>query len=324
MISVVIPVYNVEDYLPQCLDSVISQSYTNLEIILIDDGSRDSSGKICDEYALRDSRIRVIHQQNQGLSAARNAGIEIATGAYILFLDSDDCLPAGSLNHLRTIASDREADYVAGTFNRLKEDGQLIPARLRDPINGIEVYTERQKMENYICVPKQSNSVCGKLFARELFSEIRFPVGKLFEDIFVTYRLVHAAKCIALSQEPSYIYRWRANSIMHRSCSRRDFDAVEGRLGEQRFVLEHYPDMEHHTNVRVFSTAFALLIRSANGGLGDRELDRRIQILMRKHLRNYLKCRANRKKKLLATIAFCNINLARFVIRTFAQSTAED
>lgn len=324
MISVVIPVYNVEDYLPQCLDSVISQSYTNLEIILIDDGSRDSSGKICDEYALQDSRIRVIHQQNQGLSAARNAGIEIATGKYIIFVDSDDYLPGGTIEHLHSTAVAYQADFVAGTFLRLSKDGKLSPNRLRDPIVGVEVYTGRQKMENYICIPKQTNSVWGRLFARELFNEIRFPVGRLFEDVFVTCKLVHEAQRIALTEVPTYVYRKRANSISLRTCSHKDFDVVEGRLEEQRFVLQHYPDMAHHTNVRVFSTVLALIIRSAKGGLGDRKLDRQMQYLVRKYLRNYLKCRANRKKKLLATIAFCNINLARFVIRTFAQSAAED
>lgn len=324
MISVIVPVYNVEDYLHQCVDSIINQSYTDLEIILVDDGSKDNSGKICDEYAQQDSRIRVIHQQNQGLSAARNAGIDICTGEYILFVDSDDYLPEGILDLLHTIAVEHESDFVAGTFFRLSDDGILTPARLRDPIKGVEVYTGRQKMENYICVPKQTNSVWGKLFARELFQQIRFPVGKLFEDVFVTYQLVHNAKRIALTQEPSYIYRRRANSITLRACSRKDFDVVEGRLQEQRFVLDHYPDMEHHTNVRVFSTVFGLIIRSAKGGLDDRALDRKMQVLVRKYLRNYLKCRANRKKKLLARIAFLNINLARVFIRIFTPNMTED
>lgn len=324
MISIVVPVYNVEAYLADCLDSLLAQSYTDFEIVLVNDGATDSSPAICQDYAARDGRIRLIHQANGGLSAARNTGIEHARGEYLLFVDSDDLLPDGALEMLHSVAVEQNADFVAGTFLRLFEDGRIRPARLRDPIHGVEVYTGFDKMDNYIRVPKQSNSVAGKLFARDLFAQIRFPVGKLFEDIYVTYQLVHNARRIALCEKPSYIYRRRGDSIMLRPCSRRDFDAVEGRLAEENFVLAHYPTLAHHTHVRVFSTVFALIVRSAAGGLGDRELDRRMQKLVRKYLKNYLKCRASRKKKLVAVLAWVHIDLARFVVRSYARGLAEE
>lgn len=324
MISIVVPVYNVEKYLRECLDSLLGQEFQDCEILLVNDGSTDLSPAICQEYAARDGRVRVIHQENQGLSAARNTGIEAAQGEYLLFVDSDDYLPEGALSTLHALAVEHHADFVAGIFLRLLENGNIRPARLRDPIHGAEVYTGDAKMDNYIRVPKQTNSVTGKLFARELFREIRFPVGKLFEDVFVTYRLVHAAKCLVLTETPSYVYRKRAGSIAMRPCTDRDYDAVEGRLQEEAFVLKHYPEMEHHTHVRVFSTVFQLVIRSAFGRIQDPEKRRNMQRLVRRYLRNYLKCRAARKKKLLAILAFVHLDLARLAVKLYMKNLAEE
>ena len=324
MISIVVPVYNVEKYLRECVDSLLAQDFQDCEILLVDDGSTDSSGDMCDAYARQDGRIRVIHQENQGLSGARNTGIEAAQGEYLLFVDSDDYLPEGTLSTLHALAVEHDADFVAGTFLRLFENGSLRPPRMRDPIHGVEVYTGYDKMDNYIRVPKQTNAVWGKLFARELFHETRFPVGKLFEDVYVTYQLVHDARRIVLTEKPSYVYRRRAGSIALRPCSDRDYDVVEGRLQEQAFVLKHYPEMEHHTCVRVFSTVFQLVIRSAGGKISDPEKWKNMQRLVRKYLPNYLKCRAARKKKLLAVVAWVNLDLARLAVKLYMKNLMEE
>lgn len=324
MISIVVPVYNVEEYLRECVDSVLQQTYGDFEIILVNDGSTDSSPAICAEYAQRDGRVRLIHQENQGLSAARNTGIDAARGEYLLFLDSDDYLPEGTLENLHGLAVAHNADFVTGPFLRLFENGSIRPARMRDPIHGVEVYTGYDKMDNYIRVPKQTNSVWGKLFARELFSEIRFPVGKLFEDVFVTYRLVHNAKRLVLTEKPSYVYRKRAGSIALRPCTDRDYDVVEGRLQEQAFVLEHYPELAHHAHVRMFSTVFQLVIRSAGGKISDKEKWKNMQRLVRKYLPNYLKCRAAKKKKMLAMLAFVNLDLARLAVKVYIKNLPEE
>lgn len=324
MISIVVPVYNVEKYLRECVDSLLAQDFQDCEILLVDDGSTDSSGDMCDAYARQDGRIRVIHQENQGLSGARNTGIEAAQGEYLLFVDSDDYLPEGTLSTLHALAVEHDADFVAGTFLRLFENGSLRPPRMRDPIHGVEVYTGYDKMDNYIRVPKQTNSVWGKLFARELFRETRFPVGKLFEDVYVTYQLVHDAKRIVLTEKPSYVYRRRAGSIALRPCSDRDYDVVEGRLQEQAFVLKHYPEMEHHTCVRVFSTVFQLVIRSAGGKISDPVKWKNMQRLVRRYLPNYLKCRAARKKKLLAVLAWVNLDLARLAVKLYMKNLMEE
>lgn len=307
MISVIVPVYNVQDYLEECLESLLAQTYTDMEILLVNDGSTDSSPAICEAYAAEDNRIRVIHQENQGLSGARNTGIGASKGEYLFFLDSDDYLPLDALGILYAIAQETGADYVAGTSLRKSENGEIKLVHLHDRVQGLEVYTGRDKMYNYIHTPKMTASACGKLYARELFREISFPVGKLYEDVATTYRLVHAAKCLALTENPTYVYRKREGSIMLSKCSSRDFSLIEGKLSEKEFVLRHYPELEHDTHVRIFTSILALVAR---GGLGDRELHRKMQDLARKYLKNYMKCRARKEKKAFAILIAVNINLA--------------
>lgn len=312
MITIVVPVYNVEVYLKECVDSLLAQTYGDFEIILVNDGSTDSSPAMCDAYAAQDSRIRVIHQENKGLSGARNTAIEAARGEYLIFVDSDDYLPLDTLEILHSIAQETGADYVAGYSLAKRENGKVELILLRDEVKGVEVYTGKDKMYNYVRTPKMTASACGKLYTRELFREIRFPAGKLYEDVHTTYRLVHEAKCMALTEKATYVYRKREGSIMHHKCTARDFDVVEGRLLEESFMAEHYPELAHDTHVRVFASSLALVLR---GGLGDKNMHRKMQVLARKYLKNYLKCRAKKEKKLLAVLMAVNINLAILAAR---------
>lgn len=312
MISVVVPVYNVQDYLQECLDSLIAQTYKDFEVILVNDGSTDSSPAMCEEYAARDTRFRVLHQENKGLSGARNTGIEAAQGEYLFFLDSDDYLPLDTLEILHAVAMETGADYVAGTSLRKYGDKKEERLRIRDEVHGVEVYTGTEKMYYYIKRPKMTSSACGKLYAKELFREIQFPVGRLYEDVATTYRLVYAAERIAFTEKSTYVYREREGSIMKRKCTSRDFDLIKGRLEEKSFVLQHFPEFEHDTHVRVFASTLSLVAR---GGLGDAELHRKMQALARKYLKNYLKCRASREKKMFAVLMAVNINLACFASR---------
>ncbi|MGN1326481.1 MAG: glycosyltransferase family 2 protein, partial [Clostridia bacterium] len=124
-ITVIMPVYNVEKYLEEAIDSVIYQTYQNLEIILIDDGSTDNSGNICDEYAKKDSHIKVIHQENKGLSGARNTGLDIATGEYIMFIDSDDIFPKDACEKMLKFMEEKDADYIVGNYTNMSEEGEI-------------------------------------------------------------------------------------------------------------------------------------------------------------------------------------------------------
>jgi glycosyltransferase involved in cell wall biosynthesis len=214
LISIIVPVYKVEAYLSRCVDSIVAQTYKNLDIILVDDGSPDNSGKICDEYAEKDNRITVIHQANGGLSDARNAGIAVAKGSYLTFLDIDDWVPP---------------EYIAYLYDLLKETGSAISLCnfLKTTTEELPQVTEPEMvtvMKNDAILAKyidlgddfhpQLVMACGKLFEASLFETIRFPVGRLHEDEFTTYKLFHFAPQTVLSKKPLYYYWQREDSIM--------------------------------------------------------------------------------------------------------------
>jgi glycosyltransferase involved in cell wall biosynthesis len=211
LISVIVPVYKVGAYLNKCVDSVLGQSYGNFELILIDDGSPDRCGEICDEYAARDSRVRVIHKENGGLSAARNSGIEIARGDYLTFLDSDDWIHGLYLERLRDLLFTASADIAAGNF--ICTAGEDREVGLTNP--KVEVFSNLEALEQltgrlYV----QMVIACAKLYKRDLFTGIRFPPGKFHEDEFTTHKLLYKAAKIVVTSEQLLYYRQREDSIM--------------------------------------------------------------------------------------------------------------
>ena len=176
LISIIIPVYKVEPFLRECLDSIVSQTYQNLEIILVDDGSTDGSGAICDEYAARDGRIIVIHQENQGISGARNAGLDIASGDYVLFVDSDDRIEPFTCECALKAAIGQQADLVSFGYKVIYESGKS--REVVAPASGIQ--DKRQVMQELVWQRGNfRDSAWNKLFARKLFDDIRFPEGKV-------------------------------------------------------------------------------------------------------------------------------------------------
>ena len=209
LISVVIPVYNVEKYLSQCLESVINQNYRKLEILVVDDGSTDKSGSICDEYAEKDNRITVFHTTNHGLSAARNYALNRATGEYIAFLDSDDWLEADAYQFLCTEAQSTGADIVHFRFyqeyvNRTMES---TGSKNRFVVEGDEV------LRSLVLKKKISDDVWDKFYKANLFHTIRYPKGKIFEDKAVTYQLIRKSKKLVYLPDCLIHYRNRNNSL---------------------------------------------------------------------------------------------------------------
>ena len=202
LISVIVPVYNVEDYLAACINSIIAQSYSNLEIILIDDGSTDSSGKICDKFASTDTRIRVIHKQNGGLSDARNHGIDIATGYYIIFVDSDDTITPDAIATLYSLASEHNAAIAMATFDtRRNNSGTTME------LTGIEAAKRMLYQDNI------DASACGKLFSVKLFQKARFTKGIFYEDLDFMMKVVPSTSKVVWIDRPLYHYTMRPTSI---------------------------------------------------------------------------------------------------------------
>lgn len=210
-ISVIIPVYNVASYLEECLNSVTSQSYTDLEIILIDDGSTDHSGAICDQFASKDNRIKVIHQKNAGAAAAKNAGLRAATGAYLSFVDSDDYLEPGAFQLMANCLEKYDADVVQCAYRDLFTDGSFSTINR----NTTEIYTA----EEYLCRYTTDWTSCllwDKLYKRTLFEGVFFEEGHIIDDEFFTYQGIMNAQRVVYTPEIIYYYRKRKSSVTAR------------------------------------------------------------------------------------------------------------
>ena len=225
VISVIVPVYKVEDYLRECVDSILAQSFADFELILVDDGSPDSCGVICDEYAKIDSRVRVIHQENMGLSGARNTGIDVAVGEYITFIDSDDAVLDIYLEQLLICAKRFNSDVACCK----KEDFyEKIP-----PTNSIgKTYSCRciSAAESIISIYNDFDYVgiyaCAKLYKNSLFRNFRFPIGKIHEDQAVIPLVLYNANSVALIDLSAYLYRRRAGSITKSLFSEKRYDEL--------------------------------------------------------------------------------------------------
>lgn len=239
LISVIVPVYKVDKYLRKCIDSIINQTYKNLEIILVDDGSPDNCPKICDEYAKQDSRIKVIHKQNGGLSDARNAGMKIATGDYISFIDSDDWISNDTLYKLLDSAENYGADIAECNIYSV-EDNKIK----RYNNDKFAFYDDNYSiMQSYIKGYNIKTVVWNKLYKKEILDDIIFEVGKYNEDEFFTYRVLANAKRLVHIDFYGYYYLQRSNSIMGESYSLKKLDSLEGCSRRALFIKQNYPDL---------------------------------------------------------------------------------
>ena len=211
MISVIVPVYNVENYLDQCIQSILRQSYSDFELILVDDGSKDSSGMLCDEYKRKDSRIQVIHKKNGGLSDARNAGTQIARGSHVTYIDSDDYVSDDYLQVLYNLINQNNAD-LAVTGIKCFYDGVIIK---EDERTEERRYTGIEALKNVLYQKNMDTSACALLIPTKIALENPFPVGKYHEDDFTTYKYYLQADLVAVTTRKQYYYRQRKGSIMH-------------------------------------------------------------------------------------------------------------
>ncbi len=241
LISIIIPIYNVEKYLKECLDSILGQTYKNLEIILVDDGSPDNCGNICDEYLKKDSRIKVIHKTNGGLSDARNHGINIATGEYICFVDSDDYI---------------DKYYIEKLYMTIKKEGvklaQCNILRVDDEKNILKKIGYEKKVvksgkniikEQYGVHVIENTVVWNKMYAIELFKDIRFPVGKIHEDEFTTYKILYNLDKVAIIDDYLYYYRENDDSIMKQKFNIRNLDRLDAYKDKMYFFQKRETDI---------------------------------------------------------------------------------
>jgi len=236
MISVLVPVFNVEKYLRRCIESILSQTYKDIELILVDDGSQDCSGIICDEYAKKDSRIKVIHQENGGLSIARNSGLDIAQGEYIGFVDSDDYIHKDMYQTLYDTLTKNDVDlaicnYINDDDNNTRLWKDYHPQLVDDIITPYEALKRSINDLNYVVV-------WNKLFKREIFDDIRFPPGKIYQDNYVIPKAIYKCKKIATLSVPLYYYYLNMESITNQEYSIKNLDHVESTCMRIKFYEE--------------------------------------------------------------------------------------
>jgi len=277
-ISVIIPVYNVEKYLPTCMDSLLAQSYKDLEIILIDDGSPDDSGRLCDEYAARDARIRVIHQINGGAANAKNAGLRIATGYYLTFLDSDDYIETDAYEHMVSVLEECDADVLQCAYRDVfvgrKEDQYVLNERREF---SVENYLERYTTD-WTC-----GLLWDKLYKRVLFDGIFFEEGHVVDDEFFTYQGIMNAQKVVYDPHIIYNYRKRKSSATGNVNyqERTIGDRLDYLQQRRRKIAERYPTLkkkfdEHYMNMCLWLSVHPYI---------SKELLHRIRTLVKEYVK---------------------------------------
>lgn len=259
LISVIVPVYNVESYLPQCIDSILAQTYENLEIILVDDGSTDSSGRICEDYAGRDPRIKTIHKPNEGLADARNRGIQAARGVYCSFVDSDDHIAGDCIAYLYDMADTYGAQIAVCGYQKV-HNNDLVRASDPDGTNkAVSVYDTFNALSALLYQRGIITAAWGRLFRRELFNAIRFPKGRQHEDVAVMYRLFDQAETIAVGYERKYYYLQRPGSIVHSAFDGKRMDYIAFTRECIEYMQGRHPALVSAAVSRHFSACFELL-----------------------------------------------------------------
>ena len=254
LISIIIPVYKVEKYLEKCIESVLKQTYTNLEIFLIDDGSPDNCGKICDEYAKKDSRIEVIHKANGGLSDARNVGISKAKGRYIGFVDSDDYIKENMYEILLNLIKKYDADVSICNLYDVIDGNEYI----RNKENGIREYSRLDILKEVLLDKNIQSYAWNKLYKKELFDEVKYPIGKKYEDIGTTFYIFEKCNKIVVTSEPEYYYLKRSDSLVNNVTESTVFDYMELILQRYLYIYDNIKELKQYNDyylVRTLLTA---------------------------------------------------------------------
>lgn len=240
LISVVVPVYNVEQWLERCVYSICSQSYQNLEIILVDDGSTDNSGNICDELSKIDNRIKVIHKQNGGLSDARNAGLAETRGEYISFIDSDDWIEKEFIERLLNAIQQNSCDIAGCKYRKCSSE---IHENISREIEKLMIFDKIEAMSELIDNAKIEQVVWNKLYDRHIIQDIMFEKGKYHEDEFWSYQVIARINRYVSINYVGYNYFQRENSIMGVGYSTKRLDAIEAKNRRQKFLEDNMPEL---------------------------------------------------------------------------------
>ena len=317
-ISVIVPVYNVEAYLPRCIDSILAQSFRDFELLLIDDGATDSSGKICDEYVKKDERIRVFHKSNGGAADARNYGIGNARGAYLTFVDPDDYVVCNFLEALYCMIIKQQADVALVGMQDVydsKSDTNRMAGYGETVVNSSKEIVRRTLIRQPFGV-----SPCARLFKRKLFETRRFPVGKLYEDLITIPYVFSDCDKLVYSDAEMYCYFQRSTSAMHHPFYEKDMQVFDGLREILDFVTEKYPDIRDAAVCRYIDDSLIVFFQRAVWQKDYAQFAKRIKAkdkgIWKEGLHNrYLK----KTRKIQILMLLINTRLFQFVYRIKAK-----
>ena len=260
LISVIIPVYKAQAYLERCVGSIRNQTYRNLEIILVDDGSPDESGAMCDQFAQEDSRIRVIHKENGGPASARNAGLDAMTGEYVTFVDSDDHIDPLMYRELYQLSVEHGADIACCGI--VKVNDQVTCGYFNDNLEDFLLLSRAEAMGELLKNYRITDSLCDKLYRKGIFDRVRMAEGMLFEDVDVIYRCIREADRVVYTGKPLYRYYQSQGSIMRGVFDIRQFDVIKASRNRVNYYRQEYPEHLDLAYAKYVEVALEVLYRS--------------------------------------------------------------
>lgn len=305
LVSVIVPCYNVEQYLPKCIDSILNQTYKNLEVWLVDDGSPDQCGAICDEYAKKDARIKVIHKKNGGLADARNVALDVMTGEYVVCVDSDDYISPTHIEGLYRLIEKYGAEVSINTFCAFFEGTTPKPKEkasndcVLDGLHATEMMFYQEHFDN---------TAWGKMYKASLFDGIRYPKGLLFEDLPTTYKLLLKAKKVVFNDEQSYFYLIRSNSIEGAAFSPHKLDSALELMNLMDKDRDKLQPIIKSYNCRMVSFIFHLMLQMPSGYAHRKDFERRIRKVRWSVL---MDCRARKKARIACLLSFLGFGVVQ-------------
>ncbi|MBP5262410.1 MAG: glycosyltransferase family 2 protein [Clostridiales bacterium] len=308
-VSIIIPIYNSENYLTDCIESAVSQTYSDIEIILVNDGSTDGSEEICRSYEEKDQRVRLINQSNAGVSAARNAGLDASTGDLIAFIDSDDSVENDYIEYLFDLMDTYGSDMTCCQYDDI-ENANKEPSLLQGP----EACLKEYLISNDITV-----SVCCKLYKKHLFEGIRMPVGKRYEDNYVVYKLISKCKSVTVGFARKYHYYSNPSGFVNEPFSMTQMDIVDAALEQKQFIDQNYPALIELANSRIIYAANRCLTKMADSKSYNSECIKMLKPLYKEYGKDFLNGPSGRSAKTFSKIARISPRLAMHIYRLLSK-----
>lgn len=325
-ISIIVPVYNTEKNLSRCIDSILSQTYQNLEVILVNDGSSDGSGKIIERYHKLDNRIKVIHKDNGGISSARNAGLDIASGDFVAFVDSDDWIEHDIYEYCLELAKSSKSDVV--DYGIVFVKGKHGTSS-KEKYNTSTIEGNQEILKDYLLrgqTEKTPFSVCRKFYRLHLFNDVRFPAGKINEDIATNYKVLLKAKKLIKTDKVGYYYFQDSVSTTRNGFRKRDFDLIDASKELITLAEEtQYPEIKQLARIKLARSYFSLLAKIAFYGFEDKDINKTLIIReltnnLRTHYLLLIRAPIPANRKIMITMLCINFKLLDMPIRFYRKA----